>query len=246
MTDDFQTLIRAARQVIDTERALAGDALPADRPALPEIETPTGASSSGERAPLERSAAMTIEQKTALLDELAQQVAACTQCPLHAGRTQTVYGAGSPDADLMFIGEGPGAEEDAQGLPFVGRSGQLLTKMIEAVGLTREKVYIANVVKCRPPSNRTPGPDEAAACWGYLQRQIEIIEPKVIVVLGNAATKALLDTKVGITKLRGQWREVWGIPVMPTFHPAYLLRQYTVENRRRVWSDLKAAVERLA
>jgi len=236
--DDLQTLIDATKQVIDTERQLAGDVLPSGRPPLPELTT--AAVGPGEAEALDP------DQKVALLIDLAAEVAACKRCPLcSAGRTQTVFGDGSPDADLMFIGEGPGAEEDAQGIPFVGRSGQLLTKMIEAMGLSREQVYIANVVKCRPPGNRAPSPEEADACWGYLQRQIEIIQPKVIVVLGNAATKALLDTRIGITKLRGQWQELWGIPVMPTFHPAYLLRQYTVDNRKRVWSDLQAAMARL-
>jgi len=235
--DDLPDLIDAARQVIETERALAGDVLAADRPALPEIEAPAGGGDAG---------GMTRDEKAGILAELAEQVAACTHCPLcSAGRKQTVFGGGDPDADLMFIGEGPGVEEDAQGKPFVGRSGQLLTKMIEAMGLSREQVYIANVVKCRPPGNRAPSPEEVDACWPYLQRQIEIIQPKVIVVLGNAATKALLDTGTGITKLRGHWQDLWGIPVMPTFHPAYLLRQYTVDNRKRVWSDLQAVMEKL-
>ncbi|MFW6146155.1 MAG: uracil-DNA glycosylase [Planctomycetota bacterium] len=226
-TGDLDGLIEAARQAIDTERALAGDVLPADRTPLPEL--------SG--AP---------EDKAALLEALAAEVAACTRCPLcGAGRIQTVFGEGAPDAELMFVGEAPGADEDQQGRPFVGRSGQLLTRMIEAMGVTRDQVYIANVVKCRPPRNRVPSPEEAEACWGYLQRQIEIIAPGAIVVLGNAAAKALLTTKIGITKLRGQWQELWGIPVMPTFHPAYLLRQYTPDNRRRVWSDLQTVMDHL-
>ncbi len=145
----------------------------------------------------------------------------------------------------MFIGEGPGADEDEQGRPFVGRAGQLLNKQIEAMGLKREDVFIANVVKCRPPGNRTPTPDEVAVCWPFLQRQIEVIRPEVIITLGNPATQAILKTTVGITRLRGQWHELWGIPVMPTFHPAYLLRQYTEENRRRVWDDLQKVMEKL-
>ena len=192
---------------------------------------------------------MPTPKRVKLLDELAAAAAACTQCRLHGlGRRQAVFGEGDPEADVMFVGEGPGAEEDAQGIPFVGRSGELLTKMIRAMGLDRgpgSRVYIANVVKCRPPGNRTPGPDEASACWGFLKRQIEIIRPKIIVVLGNAAARMLLDTKVGITRLRGQWQDLGGIPVMPTFHPAYLLRQYTVENRRNVWSDLQEVMKKL-
>ncbi|NLF33104.1 MAG: uracil-DNA glycosylase, partial [Planctomycetes bacterium] len=235
-TDDLDILIEAARQVIDTERALAGDILAADRPALPEPSA----------APAAAAAACPPGEKAALLAAMAAEVAACTRCPLcNAGRIQTVFGEGDPNAELMFVGEGPGAEEDQQGRPFVGRSGQKLTEMIHAMGVTREQVYIANVVKCRPPGNRIPAPEEAQACWSYLQRQIEIIAPRTIVVLGNAAAKALLNTTTGITALRGQWQELWGIPVMPTFHPAYLLRQYTPENRRRVWSDLQAVMDRL-
>jgi DNA polymerase len=141
----------------------------------------------------------------------------------------------------MFVGEGPGADEDARGEPFVGRAGQKLDEMIRAIGLTRNDVYIANVVKCRPPGNRDPEPDEVATCSPFLFRQIEAIAPKVIVALGSPAAKTLLGTKVGITALRGSWGRFRGIPVMPTFHPAYLLRAYTVENRRLVFEDLKAA-----
>ncbi len=165
---------------------------------------------------------------------------------------QTVFGEGDADAGLMFIGEGPGQNEDEQGRPFVGRAGELLTKMIAAMGFAREQVFIANVVKCRPPGNRTPTPAEADACWPYLRRQILTIEPHVIVTLGGPATKRLLDTKTGITALRGTWHLFHGIepegpavPVMPTFHPAYLLRSYTKENRAKVWSDLQAAMRLL-
>ena len=145
----------------------------------------------------------------------------------------------------MFIGEGPGRDEDLQGRPFVGKAGELLDKMIGALGLARSEVYIANVVKCRPPDNRTPHPEEAAACLGYLRRQIGLIQPKVIVTLGATPLRELLGAKEGITKVRGQWKrlELGGraIPVMPTFHPAYVLRQYTQDVRRAVWGDLQAA-----
>jgi len=179
------------------------------------------------------------------------EVKSCTMCELHAGRTQTVFGDGSATAEVMFIGEGPGQNEDEQGIPFVGRAGQLLNKMIVAMGLSRETVYIANTVKCRPPNNRTPTPAEVDTCWTYLSRQIEIISPKAIVTLGGPATKIMLNTKKGITALRGTWhrydalvaRGGPSIPVMPTFHPAYLLRAYTDENRRKVWSDLQAVME---
>lgn len=186
--------------------------------------------------------------KRKLLHEMdEQEVRGCTKCELCHGRTQTVFGEGSPDAAIMFVGEGPGQNEDEQGRPFVGRAGELLTKMINAMGLTREDVYIANVVKCRPPNNRTPTPAEIATCWDYLRRQMQIIRPRAIVTLGGPATKTLLETNVGITRLRGTWHEYTGvdpaIPVMPTFHPAYLLRAYTRENRAKVWSDLQAVLK---
>jgi uracil-DNA glycosylase len=159
------------------------------------------------------------------LAELAIEASTCTLCPLAAGRTQVVFGVGDPDADLLFVGEGPGAEEDRQGLPFVGRSGALLDRLIvEELGLTRERVYIANVVKCRPPANRDPAPEEIAACRPYLERQIELIDPKVVVTLGKFAAQLLLDTKVGITKLRGQSYPFGDALLIPTVHPAYALR----------------------
>ena len=161
----------------------------------------------------------------------------CRRCKLCEGRANIVFGDGSPLARLMFVGEGPGADEDRQGLPFVGRAGQLLNKIIEAMGLRREQVYIANVVKCRPPDNRTPHPDEVAACTPFLFRQIDIIAPAVIVALGSPASQALLETSAGITKLRGTFREFRGIPVMPTFHPAYLLRNPAA--KKEVWDDMR-------
>ena len=160
------------------------------------------------------------------LDELAVVAADCTRCPLSGGRTNVVFGTGNPTADLMFVGEGPGAEEDQQGLPFVGRSGKLLDAILaQEIGLERSQVYIANVVKCRPPDNRDPLPEEIAACRPYLQRQVELIAPRVLVTLGNFATKVLLDTRVGITRLRGR-RYAWGdgVVLVPTYHPAALLR----------------------
>jgi uracil-DNA glycosylase family 4 len=169
----------------------------------------------------------------------------CRRCKLCTARTNIVYGVGDPRARLMFVGEGPGADEDAKGEPFVGRAGKKLDEMIRAIGLAREDVYIANVVKCRPPDNRTPEPDEVATCAPVLFRQIEAIAPRVIVALGSPAAKTLLGTKTGITQLRGNWGRFRGIPVMPTFHPAYLLRAYTVENRRLVFEDLKAARRRM-
>lgn len=162
------------------------------------------------------------------------------------GWQRLVFGEGDPEAKLMFIGEGPGADEDKLGRPFVGRAGQLLDKQIAAMTLQREEVYIANIAKTRPPENRVPTPDEAARWMPFLVRQIEIIQPKVIVTLGGTSAKYLLnDPKLAITRQRGQWRLFRGIDLMPTFHPAYLLRQYTHENRERVWLDLQAVMQKL-
>jgi DNA polymerase len=169
----------------------------------------------------------------------------CPHCTTTTGYTQTVFGDGDPNASLMFIGEAPGAEEDAQGIPFVGAAGQKLNQMIEAMGLLRKDVYIANVLKSRPPQNRTPLPTEVTKCGPYLHQQIECIQPKLIVTLGSPATKFILQTATGITRLRGKWSEFDGIPVMPTYHPAYLLRNYTKKTRQEVWSDMQQVQAKL-
>ena len=162
----------------------------------------------------------------------------CTRCKLHTlGRTQIVFGVGNTEADLMFVGEAPGADEDEQGIPFIGRAGQLLTKIIEAIGLTREDVYIANVIKCRPPQNRNPEPDEVASCEPFLFQQIDVIKPKVIVALGKFAAQTLLRTETPISRLRGQVFDYRGTRLVPTFHPAYLLRNPS--SKREVWEDMK-------
>jgi len=162
----------------------------------------------------------------------------CTRCKLHTqGRTQIVFGVGSPNADLMFVGEAPGADEDAQGVPFVGRAGQLLTKIIEAIGLTRDDVYIANVIKCRPPGNRNPEPDEVETCEPFLFQQIDLIKPKVIVALGKFGAQTLLRTLDPISRLRGRVYNYRGAKLIPTFHPAYLLRNPS--SKREVWEDMK-------
>ena len=181
----------------------------------------------------------------AALHAIREEIGDCKRCKLCEARTNIVFGVGDPNAKLMFVGEGPGADEDARGEPFVGRAGQKLNEMIRAIGLERKDVYIANVVKCRPPGNRDPEPDEVKTCSPFLFRQIESIRPAVIVALGSPATKTLLETKAGITSLRGRWGAFRGIPVMPTFHPAYLLRSYTAENRRAVFEDLKSARARI-
>jgi uracil-DNA glycosylase len=168
---------------------------------------------------------------------------ACTRCKLHQGRNKIVFADGSPNAQLVFIGEGPGADEDMQGLPFVGRAGKLLTQMIEAMGLQRKDVYICNVVKCRPPQNRAPEPDEVEACSPYLLRQIDVINPKVLVCLGAVAAKTLLETNRGITQFRGQWMEWRGRKLMATYHPAYLLRNPAAKGE--VWKDLQKVMAEL-
>jgi DNA polymerase len=161
----------------------------------------------------------------------------CRLCPLHEGRTKIVNSTGNPKAELMFIGEAPGADEDAQGKPFVGRAGQLLTKIIEAMGLDREQVFIGNINRCRPPQNRAPLPDEVAMCKPFLLREIAVVRPKIIVVMGNTAMQNLLEIKAPIGKLRGNFQDYFGIKVMPTFHPAYLLRD--PHKKREVWEDMK-------
>jgi uracil-DNA glycosylase family 4 len=177
--------------------------------------------------------------RTDALARIAAEVAACDRCrELAAGRTRTVPGQGDPHAKLVFIGEAPGEDEDRQGLAFVGRAGQLLTKMIEAIGLTREQVFICNIVKCRPPNNRAPMPDEESNCTPYLARQLEIIRPKVICALGATAAKFLLQTHDGIMRLRGRFYPYRGVQLMPTFHPSYVLRVYTPDTRKKVYDDL--------
>jgi uracil-DNA glycosylase len=174
------------------------------------------------------------------LEDVRLDLGECTRCKLWTTRTRIVFGEGNPKAELMFVGEAPGADEDATGRPFVGRAGQLLTKMIEAIGLKREDVYIANVIKSRPPGNRAPEKDEVEACIPFLFRQIAVIRPRLIVALGNPATQALLQTRTGITQIRGSLQDyprIPGIKVLPTFHPAYLLR--SPDKKREAWEDLK-------
>jgi DNA polymerase len=177
------------------------------------------------------------------LEDVWADIGACTRCPLCESRTNVVNSHGNRQARLMFVGEAPGADEDAQGLPFVGRAGQLLNKIIEAIGLKREEVFVGNVNRCRPPQNRTPTIPEAATCKPFLLREIAIVQPEVIVVLGNTAMKNLLDAKEGITKLRGIFQDFNGIKVMPTFHPAYLLRDPS--KKRETWEDMKKVREYL-
>lgn len=185
----------------------------------------------------------TLPESNETIEDIHADIGNCTRCVLHEGRTKIVHSTGNRQADLMFVGEAPGADEDAQGKPFVGRAGQLLNKIIEAIDLKREDVFIGNINRCRPPGNRTPTLDEAATCKPFLLREIAIVRPKIIVVLGNTACQNLLETKVGITKLRGEFQDYFGVKVMPTFHPAYLLRD--PRKKREVWEDMKKVRDEL-
>lgn len=178
-----------------------------------------------------------LPESSETMEKIWADIGNCTRCPLHEGRTQIVQTVGNYQSDLMFIGEAPGADEDAKGEPFVGRAGQLLNKIIEAIGMKREEVCIGNINRCRPPGNRQPTLPEAHTCKPFLLREIAVIRPKVIVVMGNTALHNLLDTKVGITRMRGQFHDYFGVKVMPTFHPAYLLRDPS--KKREVWDDMK-------
>ncbi|MFZ5469436.1 MAG: uracil-DNA glycosylase [Myxococcota bacterium] len=182
-----------------------------------------------------------VESPGQTLDEVRRDLGDCTRCKLCKGRKQIVFGVGNPKAELVFVGEGPGADEDEQGVPFVGKAGQLLTKMIEAMGFRRDDVYICNVVKCRPPGNRNPEPDEIEACEPFLKSQLRSIQPKAIVALGKFAAQTLLRDSTPITRLRGQWRKYEGVPLMPTFHPAYLLRQ--PGEKKLAWADLQLVMK---
>ena len=221
-----------ARERPSTRPASAGGPAAPEAPAPPVVAKPSAAP-----------ALEPAEQKRRL-DVLAESVKGCTKCGLAAARTQTVFARGTGSSRLMFIGEGPGADEDAQGFPFVGKAGQLLDRMIAAMGFSRDEVYVANIVKCRPPDNRKPEPEEMAACMPYLAEQIELLAPEVIVALGGTAVQGLFGTGEGIMRIRGRWRLYQGrIPVMPTFHPAYLLRTPTA--KREVWDDLQAVLRQM-
>jgi len=217
----------------------AAPATPLPEPVAPRVPRAPGA------GPASLFASATAWGESPTLEAVRASLGECTRCGLCRGRRNIVFGDGAPDAEIMFIGEGPGEQEDIQGLPFVGRAGELLTAMIErGMGIPRSSVYICNIVKCRPPNNRNPLPDEVAACRPFLDGQIEAVRPRVIVSLGKPAASLLLGREVAITRVRGTWQDYRGIPLMPTLHPAFILRQYTQENRRLVWEDLKAALTR--
>jgi len=212
---------------------------PAPAPSRPAVVVPA--------APVARPApAVRLEapERQRRLEVLAETVRGCTRCGLHAARTQTVFARGTGESGLCFVGEGPGADEDAQGFPFVGKAGQLLDKMIAAMGFSRDEVYVCNIVKCRPPNNRKPEPEEMAACMPYLAEQLTVLGPEVIVALGATAVQGLFGTGEGITRLRGRWKLYQGaIPVMPTFHPAFLLRNPAA--KKEVWDDLQAVLRQM-
>ncbi|MFO0828397.1 MAG: uracil-DNA glycosylase [Phycisphaerales bacterium] len=244
--------IRAARQCVETDRLLGLDAvLLRARPApIVADASPTPPVATANPTVVNVRDGWTREERVASLEQLRERHdRECPHCTTATAHTKTVFGEGNPEAPLMFIGEAPGETEDQLGRPFVGKAGQKLDEMIGAMGFEREQVYIANVLKSRPPGNRTPLQHEVEACGPYLLEQIGIVNPKVIVSLGGPATKFLLGTEVGITRLRGVWGELHlgtrTIPVMPTFHPAYLLRNYTVQTRREMWSDLQSAAARV-
>jgi DNA polymerase len=234
-----------AERYLETDQLLGVRSAPLTPPAA---GSRTGSSPASRKVSAKESA----EREKALRTLDDGQVKGCTKCGLCETRTNTVFGQGDPAARLVFVGEAPGRDEDAQGLAFVGRAGQLLTKMIVAMGLTREEVFICNILKCRPPDNRDPAPDEISSCWPYLDEQLRIIQPEVIVALGKPAAQTLLRTTEGIGQLRGNWHDYYTsgsplvgdpTPLMPTYHPAYLLR--SPHEKGKAWSDLKMVMARL-
>jgi uracil-DNA glycosylase family 4 len=209
-------------------------------PTPPAAFRATPSQDSGPAGPVKT---LDVAERAAQLAALAAAAAGCTRCRLCEGRTRVVFGSGHPDAELMLIGEGPGSEEDRQGLPFVGPAGELLTKIIQAMEMKREDLYIANIVKCRPPGNRDPQPDEVAACRGYLEQQIAFVQPRVIVALGKVAAQTLLGNESPIGQMRGRWYRVQGVPAMVTYHPAALLRNQGL--KRPTWEDMQQVRDHL-
>lgn len=235
LMEDGTDIEKVVRQHVEMEHSFAGFAIRSES----DPGEPQGRDDMG------------IAEKTQELEKLADDARKCRKCDLGSLRTNAVPGEGNPDARIMFVGEAPGADEDAQGRPFVGRAGQLLDKIIVACGLKRSDVYICNILKCRPPGNRDPRPNEITSCLPYLQRQIEVIQPEIIVALGAHAAMTLLDTGDSIGRLRGRFHEyhsglgIATVKLMATYHPAYLLRSYSPENRRKVWEDMKKVLVEL-
>jgi DNA polymerase len=246
--NDRSTVIKGLRKAMEFYRELGFEYLPVKRADIGNILS--GVLSDNE--PVSSEVYVKKEElhheeyvvgKNESLEVLADEIRNCTECKLSEGRKNVVFGEGNADADLMFIGEGPGREEDVQARPFVGDAGKLLTNLIVKLGLNREEVYIANIVKCRPPNNRNPEKDEVASCMPFLEKQIEKIKPKVIVCLGKVSAQALLNSKVPISRMRGDFFKYNNIPVMPTFHPAYLLRN--PKDKWLTWDDMKKVLEKL-
>jgi uracil-DNA glycosylase family 4 len=237
MATDFAKVVSETKKRLEHLRELGVEhiRLPENKPIASTVVTRVEVPDSlfGDLGP----APVRIAPSTETFEQIHQEIGDCTRCPLHQERTHVVHTEGNRKARLMFVGEAPGADEDAQARPFVGRAGQLLEKIIQAIGFKREEVLIGNVNRCRPPGNRAPTPEEASMCKPFLLREIAVVQPKVIVVLGNTAMRNLLDTREGITKLRGNFQEYIGIKVMPSFHPAYLIRDPS--KKRETWDDLK-------
>lgn len=256
---DLQNLIADIRSHVEFQRALGVKALEIPASAARPVAAKPAPSQKSSAAPVKPAAPVSPPRPSAVetarvdaistalpasLEAVQKEIGDCTRCKLNKGRNTIVFGEGNPQAAVLFVGEGPGFEEDQQGRPFVGAAGQLLTDIIvKGMKLRREDVYICNIVKCRPPGNRNPEPDEVDACIGFVKKQIAAIKPKVIVTLGNVPTQNLLNTKQGITKLRGVWQDYQGIPVMPTFHPSYLLR--SPGEKGKVWEDIKMVMGKL-
>lgn len=217
---------------------------PPRMPALSDaLNAPASVKETENEASIFGDMSLTLGETADTIESIRAEIGNCTRCALHTGRKQIVHSTGNFNAELMFVGEAPGADEDEQGFPFVGRGGQLLTKIIESIGMSRDEVFIGNINRCRPPGNRAPEPDETAACRPFILREVAVIKPKAIVVLGATAAHNLLQVKTPISKLRGNFHEYFGVKVMPTFHPAYLLRD--PHKKREVWEDMKMVRELL-
>jgi len=247
--DDFRQALESVRYALQDEKAWGLKLLNRSEQAVmhaplpidpPLMELPAARTAGSDPQPQKAESGESFTQR---LQVLQVEIRACTRCDLHKARTQTVFARGNPQAELVFVGEGPGYHEDQQGLPFVGPAGQLLDKMIQAMGYEREHVYICNVVKCRPPDNRTPLPNEMAACASYLEQQLEVVQPRAIVALGKCAATALGALNEGASGWRGTWKTWNNVPLMSTYHPAFLLRN--PEHKRVVWEDSKKVMAHL-
>jgi uracil-DNA glycosylase len=262
MSSTLSDLLQTTVAYLDTQKTLGKkyvrisreilESIPTAKPSIQPRDTQPSRTQVSSPAPMRTAPANLSPSLEAAWDELRKRASACQKCAhLASFRKQVVFGVGNPQAELMFVGEAPGADEDRQGEPFVGKAGQLLTKMIQAMGLQRSDVYIANILKCRPnvdtpTGNRKPTPEEMETCVPYLKEQIILVKPKVLVAVGDTAVKGLIpELKEGITRLRGKWLEFEGIPLMPTFHPSYMLHNPSVALKRQCWEDLLAAMEKL-